>query len=57
MDDIVKPPLWQNGLKCHNCYGWLALDARGQWRMRDDRAQALNLPAIRYAISAFSTVH
>lgn len=22
------------------CYGWLALDARGQWRLRDDRVQA-----------------
>ncbi len=27
-----------------HCYGWLALDARGVWRMRDDRAQALSLP-------------
>lgn len=27
-----------------HCYAWLALDARGQWRMRDERAQALNLP-------------
>ena len=24
-----------------DCYGWLGLDARGQWYMRDDRAQAL----------------
>ena len=23
-----------------DCYGWLGLDARGQWYMRDDRAQA-----------------
>lgn len=26
-----------------DCYGWLALDARGAWRMRDERAQHLNL--------------
>lgn len=43
MDDIVKLAMakWP---KVRHCYGWLALDARGQWRMRDDRAQALNLP-------------
>ncbi len=23
-----------------DCYGWLGLDARGRWYMRDDRAQA-----------------
>ena len=27
-----------------HCYGWLALDARGVWRMRDERAQQLDLP-------------
>ena len=26
-----------------HCYGWLGLDARGHWRMRDERAQALQL--------------
>ena len=26
-----------------DCYGWLALDARGAWRMRDERAQHLKL--------------
>jgi len=26
-----------------DCYGWLALDARGAWRMRDERAQHLEL--------------
>ncbi|HEX2532056.1 MAG TPA: DUF2946 family protein [Burkholderiaceae bacterium] len=43
MDDIVKQAMakWPNVPHCH---GWLALDARGAWRMRDDRAQALNLP-------------
>lgn len=27
-----------------HCYGWLALDARGNWRMRDDDAQKHNMP-------------
>ena len=39
MDDIVKAALakWPN---VPHCYGWLGLDARGHWYMRDDRAQA-----------------
>lgn len=39
MDDIVKAALhkWPNVPHCH---GWLALDARGDWYMRDERAQA-----------------
>ncbi len=39
MDEIVKAALakWPN---VPACYGWLGLDARGQWFMRDDRAQA-----------------
>ncbi|AKJ32061.1 DUF2946 family protein [Caldimonas brevitalea] len=39
MDDIVKAALkkWPNVPACH---GWLALDARGDWYMRDDRIQA-----------------
>lgn len=43
MDEIVKAAMakWPN---VPHCYGWLALDARGIWRMRDERAQALNLP-------------
>jgi hypothetical protein len=43
MDDIVKQALakWPN---VPHCYGWLALDARGHWRMRDERAQHFNLP-------------
>ena len=38
MDEIVKAALkkWPN---VPNCYGWLALDARGDWYMRDDRIQ------------------
>jgi hypothetical protein len=43
MDDIVKQAMakWPN---VPHCYGWLALDARGNWRMRDERAQQQNLP-------------
>jgi hypothetical protein len=39
MDDIVKQALkkWPNVPHCH---GWLGLDARGDWYMRDERAQA-----------------
>lgn len=39
MDDIVKQAMakWPN---VPDCYGWLGLDARGQWFMRDDGAQA-----------------
>jgi Protein of unknown function (DUF2946) len=39
MDDIVKAALakWPN---VPDCYGWLGLDARGNWYMRDDNAQA-----------------
>lgn len=39
MDDIVVAALakWPNVPHCH---GWLALDARGDWYLRDDRTQA-----------------
>ena len=39
MDDIVRQAIakWPN---VPHCYGWLGLDSRGQWFMRDDRAQA-----------------
>jgi len=42
MDDAVKLAIakWPN---VPHCYGWLALDARGSFRMRDDAAQAANL--------------
>ena len=42
MDDIVKAALakWPN---VPDCYGWLGLDARGNWYMRDDNAQAAGL--------------
>ncbi len=38
MDEIVEAALrkWPNVPHCH---GWLALDARGDWYMRDDRVQ------------------
>lgn len=40
MDAIVEAALkkWPG---VPNCYGWLALDARGNWYMRDDRVQAV----------------
>jgi len=43
MDELVKQALakWPN---VPHCYGWLGLDARGHWRMRDQRAQQLQLP-------------
>ena len=39
MDEIVKAALvkWPD---VPDCYGWLGLDARGNWYMRDDRTQA-----------------
>lgn len=38
MDDIVKQAMakWPS---VPNCYGWLGLDARGNWYLRDDRSQ------------------
>jgi hypothetical protein len=43
MDEIVKQAMakWPN---VPHCYGWLVLDARGAWRMRDERAQATAQP-------------
>lgn len=40
MDDIVKQAMvkWPN---VPDCFGWLGLDNRGQWYMRDERVQAL----------------
>lgn len=39
MDDLVRQAMakWPN---VPDCYGWLGLDARGQWYMRDDASQA-----------------
>jgi len=46
MDDIVKQAMakWPN---VPHCYGWLALDARGNWRMRDETAQRADAPGER----------
>lgn len=43
MDDQVLRSLvkWPN---VPDCYGWLALDRRGQWRMRDEFTQQHHLP-------------
>jgi hypothetical protein len=51
MDDIVRQAMakWPN---VPHCYGWLALDARGGWRMRDDEAQKTGLPGDRIANAA-----
>ncbi len=40
MDDLVERAMakWPN---VPDCYGWLGLDARGNWFMRDDKAQLL----------------
>jgi hypothetical protein len=40
MDEIVKQAMakWPN---VPDCYGWLGLDSRGQWHMRDDPVQSL----------------
>ena len=39
MDDIVRQAMakWPN---VPDCYGWLGLDTRGHWYLRDDAAQA-----------------
>lgn len=39
MDDIVRQAIakWPN---VPDCYGWLGLDARGHWWLRDEAAQA-----------------
>ncbi|NYH13784.1 DUF2946 family protein [Paraburkholderia bryophila] len=43
MDEIVKQALakWPN---VPSCTGWLMLDRRGNWRMRDEAAQASGSP-------------
>ena len=39
MDDLVQQAMakWPN---VPHCYGWLGLDARGRWYLRDDHVQA-----------------
>lgn len=43
MDQIVEQAMrrWPD---VPHCYGWLRLDARGAWRMRDEQTQRQNLP-------------
>ena len=43
MDDLVLQSLikWPS---VPNCFGWLALDRRGRWRIRNEYAQKYNLP-------------
>jgi len=55
MDQSIAQSLlkWPN---VPHCFGWLALDRRGAWRMRDDYAQVHGLPgdAIKHAaLNAF----
>ncbi|PLY42810.1 hypothetical protein CSZ94_09355 [Janthinobacterium sp. ROICE36] len=51
MDELVKQALakWPN---VPHCYGWLGLDARGHWRMRDQQAQQQELPGDKIAHTA-----
>ena len=51
MDDIVRQALvkWPH---VPHCYGWLGLDARGHWRMRDQQAQQQQLPGDKIAHAA-----
>jgi hypothetical protein len=51
MDEIVKQAMakWPN---VPHCYGWLALDARGNWRMRDEAAQRNDAPGDKLANAA-----
>ncbi|PHV21260.1 hypothetical protein CSQ92_18050 [Janthinobacterium sp. BJB446] len=48
MDELVTQALakWPN---VPHCYGWLGLDARGHWRMRDQHAQQQQLPGDKIA--------
>jgi hypothetical protein len=55
MDDIVRQALakWPD---VPACYGWLLLDRRGNWRMRDEavqREQGLGTPIRHAALNAF----
>ena len=51
MDDVVRQAMakWPN---VPHCYGWLALDARGGWRMRDEAAQQAGRAGDRIANAA-----
>jgi len=43
MDEIVRQAM-QKWPDVPHCHGWLRLDARGVWRMRDERTRQLGLP-------------
>ena len=51
MDEVVRQAMakWPN---VPHCYGWLALDARGGWRMRDEAAQQAGRAGDRIANAA-----
>jgi hypothetical protein len=51
MDNIVLQAMakWPN---VPHCYGWLALNARGSWRMRDEAAQRADAPGDKLTNSA-----
>ena len=47
MDEIVEAA-WRKWPNVPHCHGWLGLDARGDWYLRDERAQAAGaFPAVR----------
>jgi hypothetical protein len=47
MDPIVEAAM-RKWPRVPDCHGWLALDARGQWYMRDDATQATGaFPAVK----------
>jgi hypothetical protein len=54
MDEIVKQAIakWPD---VPHCFGWLGLDARGAWRMRDEQAQALNTTGDKIVHAALSS--
>lgn len=47
MDELVKQALakWPN---VPDCYGWLALDGRGRWRIGEQRETISHMPTIEY---------
>jgi hypothetical protein len=50
MDPIVEAAM-RKWPRVPHCHGWLALDARGQWHMRDDAAQAAgDFPAVKGSV-------
>lgn len=56
MDEIVRQAIarWPN---VPHCYGWLGLDARGNWYLRDEAAQAMGSFADGPAQARGSRIH